>query len=153
MANVKYIEVYWKLGDMGRPRKISDRCIPRSPSAFSQSDQELNCLLINSHLANSADPDKRAQMIGLIWVYLSRNGHNNHFCVARPSPIIEPRQANLVLVAYASRESRGTFRQKARSLAPLNGWACAVTICHDGMLEDTNSLGAAQLYGKISSDQ
>ena len=57
-----------------------------------------------------------------------------------------PRQANLVLIAYASSESRGTFRQKARSLAPLNGWACAVKICHDGMLEDTNSLDGAHLY-------
>ena len=56
-----------------------------------------------------------------------------------------PRQANLVLIAYASSESSGTFRQKARSLAPLNGWACAVKICHDGMLEDTNSLDAAQI--------
>ena len=55
-----------------------------------------------------------------------------------------PRQANLVLIAYASSESRGTFRQKARSLVPLNGWACAVKICHDGMLEDTNSLDGAQ---------
>ena len=78
-----------------------------------------------------------------------------------------PRQANLVLSAYASSEgsgepahpavspepsllahtsseSRGTFRQKARSIAPLKGWACAVKVCHDGMLEDTNSLGAAQ---------
>ena len=77
-------------------------------------------------------------------------------------------QANLVLIAYeraakvqaslcihavspepplldhTSIESRGTFRQKVRSLAPLNGWACAVKICHDGMLEDTNSLDAAQ---------
>ena len=88
--------------------------------------------------------------------------------------LIGPRQANLVLIAYASsegsgepahsrslriravspeapllahtsNESRGTFRQKARSLAPLNGWACAVKIFHDGMLEDTNSLDAAQL--------
>ena len=42
-------------------------------------------------------------------------------------------------------ESRGTFRQKARSLAPLNGWACTVKICHDGMLEDTNSLDGAQI--------
>ena len=50
------------------------------------------------------------------------------------------------LLAHTSSESRGTFRQKARSLAPLNGWACAVKICHDGMLEDTNSLGAAQAY-------
>ena len=37
------------------------------------------------------------------------------------------------LLAYTSSESRGTFRQKARSLAPLNGWACAVKICHDGI--------------------
>ena len=47
------------------------------------------------------------------------------------------------LLAHTSSESRGTFRQKARSLAPLNGWACAVKICDDGMLEDTNSLDAA----------
>ena len=84
-------------------------------------------------------------------------------------PIVNgPRHANLVLIAYASSEgsgepahprslartsaarstsseSRGTFRQKARSLASLNGWACAVKICHDGMLEDTNSLDEAQL--------
>ena len=49
------------------------------------------------------------------------------------------------LLAHTSSESRGTFRQKARSLAPLNGWACAVEVCHDGMLEDTNSLDGAQL--------
>ena len=49
------------------------------------------------------------------------------------------------LLAHTSSESRGTFRQKARSLAPVNGWACAVKICHDGMLEDTNSLDGAQL--------
>ena len=48
------------------------------------------------------------------------------------------------LLAHTSSELRGTFRQKARSLAPLNGWACAVKICHDGMLEDTNSLDGAQ---------
>ena len=50
-----------------------------------------------------------------------------------------------LLLAHTSSESRGTFRQKARSLALLNGWACAVKICHDGMLEDTNSLDGAQL--------
>ena len=49
------------------------------------------------------------------------------------------------LLANASSESRGTFRQKARSLAPLNGWACTVKICHDGMLEDTNSLDGAHI--------
>ena len=51
------------------------------------------------------------------------------------------------LLAHTSSESRGTFRQKARSLAPLNGWACAVKICHDGLLEDTNSLDAAHWTG------
>ena len=49
------------------------------------------------------------------------------------------------LLAHTSFESRGTFRQKARSLAPLNDWACAVKVCHDGMLEDTNSLDRAQI--------
>ena len=48
-------------------------------------------------------------------------------------------------LAHTSSESRGTFRQKARSLAPLNGWACAVKICHEGMLEGTNSLDEAHM--------
>ena len=51
------------------------------------------------------------------------------------------------LLAHTGSESRGTVRQKARSLAPLNGWACAVKICHDGMLEDTNSLDGAHKVG------
>ena len=54
------------------------------------------------------------------------------------------------LLAHTSSGSRGTFRQKARSLAPLNGWACAVKVCHDGMLEDTNSLGGAHLRVNIA---
>ena len=53
------------------------------------------------------------------------------------------------LLAPTSSESRGTFRQKTRSLAPLIGWACAVKVCHDGMLEDTNSLDGAHI---ITSD-
>ena len=53
------------------------------------------------------------------------------------------------LLAHTSSESRGTFRQKPRSVASLNGWACAVKICHDGMLEDTNSLDAAQIAALI----
>ena len=84
-----------------------------------------------------------------------------------------PRQANLVLIADASSEgsaslriravspepplladtsseSRGIFRQKARSLTPLNGWTCAVKICHDGMLEDTDSLDAPHLFVFVS---
>ena len=53
------------------------------------------------------------------------------------------------LLAHTSSESSGTFRQKARSLASLNGWACAVKTCRDGMLEDTNSLDGAHLILKI----
>ena len=49
------------------------------------------------------------------------------------------------LLAHTSSESRGTFRHKTRSLAPLNGWACTVKICHDGMLEDTNSLDVTHI--------
>ena len=49
------------------------------------------------------------------------------------------------LLAHTSSESRGTFRQKARSFAPLNGWVCAIKICNDGMLEDTNSLDGAHI--------
>ena len=49
------------------------------------------------------------------------------------------------LLAHTRSKSSGTFRQKARSLAPLNGWACAVEICQDGMLEDTNSLDGAHI--------
>ena len=49
------------------------------------------------------------------------------------------------LLAHTSSESRGTFRYIARSPAPLNGWAWAVKIWHDGMLEDTNSLDGARL--------
>ena len=58
----------------------------------------------------------------------------------------------LSLLAHTSSESRRTFRQKARSLALLNGWACAVKVCHDGMLEDKNSLDGAHLisFGFLS---
>ena len=56
------------------------------------------------------------------------------------------------LLAHTSSESRGTFRQKARSLAPLNGWACAVKICHDGMLEDTNSLDGALIFVSCNNE-
>ena len=55
------------------------------------------------------------------------------------------------LLAHTGSESRGIFRQKAKSLAPLNGWACAVKICHDGMLEDTNSLDGAHIISNPDS--
>ena len=49
------------------------------------------------------------------------------------------------LLTHRSCESRGTFRQKTRFLTPLNGWVRAVKICHDGMLEDTNSFDAPHI--------
>ena len=55
------------------------------------------------------------------------------------------------LLAHTSSESRGTLRQIARSLAPLNGWTCPVKICHDGMLEDTNSLDAAHVLSLLQA--
>ena len=57
-----------------------------------------------------------------------------------------------LLVAHTSSESRETFRQKARSPAPLNGWACAVKIYHGGMLEDTNSLDAALMMTTFTTN-
>ena len=56
------------------------------------------------------------------------------------------------LLAHTNSESRGNFRQKTRSLAPLNGWTCAVEICHDGMLEETNSLDGAHICKLKKSD-
>ena len=56
------------------------------------------------------------------------------------------------LLAHRSSESRGIFRQKARSLVSLNGWACAVKVCHDGMLEDTNSLDGAHSVSCAESE-
>ena len=63
---------------------------------------------------------------------------SSEFCIRAVSP--EP-----PLLAHRNTESRGTFRQKARSLAPLNDRACAFKICHHGMLEDTNSLDGAHV--------
>ena len=90
-----------------------------------------------------------------IWTYQTRHylGHVKRLWYLSPMRAAKV-QASLricavspepPLLAHKSSESRGTFRQKARSLAPLNGWACAVKTCHDGMFEDTNSLEGAHL--------
>ena len=63
---------------------------------------------------------------------------------------IHPVSPEPSLLSHTSSESRGTFRQKARSLAPLNGWACAVKNCHNGILEDTNSLDRAHIIAIIA---
>ena len=76
-----------------------------------------------------------------IWTVSSEFGsyrlcEQRRFRRASPEPL---------LLAHISSESRGPFRQKARSLASLNGWAWAVKTCRDWMLEDTNSLDGAHI--------
>ena len=108
-----------------------------------QSDQHLCCLLLIIYI-DSMD------CIKWIW-YLSPM----RAAKVQASLRIRAVSPEPSLPAHTSSESRGTFRQKARSLAPLNGLACAVKMCHDGMLEDTNSLHAARIIPILgqSSDQ
>ena len=53
----------------------------------------------------------------------------------------------LSLLAYTSSVKRNL--QTERSQAPLNVWACAVKICHDGMLEETNSFDGAHIQRSL----
>ena len=79
----------------------------------------------------------RVKRIWYLWpMRVAKVQASLRICAVSPEP---------PLLAHTSSESRGTFRQKTRSLATLNGWACAVKICHDGMLEDTNSLDGAHI--------
>ena len=119
---------------------------------------------------DSEDSDQTGWMPRLIWVFDGCTGHFVGFVMRRLKYILymdrvkriwylSPMRAAKVqaslriravspepsLLAHTSSESRGTVRQKAWSLAPLNGWACAVKTCHDGMLEDTNSLDAVHM--------
>ena len=90
-------------------------------------------------------PDDQLDRVKRIWYLSPMRAAKVQASLRIPAVSPEPS-----LLAHTSSESRGTFRQKARSLASLNGWTCAVEICHDGMLEDTNSLDGAQL--SFSSD-
>ena len=103
--------------------------------AFTKSSNQINYICsLGKNICNDLDRVKR------IW-YLSPM----RAAKVQASLRIRAVSPEPSLLAHTSSESRGTFRQKARSLAPLNGWACAVKICHDGMLEDTNSLDGAHL--------
>ena len=95
-----------------------------------------------------------------VWLSLEQT-RNIILCMDRVEPVwyLSPMRAVKVVASlriravspepplhtHTSSESRGTFRQKARPLAPLNGWACAFKICHDGILEDTNLLDGARI--------
>ena len=112
---------------------MSDCRFGISPVNYPDPDQGLHCLPFSLHY--QMDRVKR------IW-YLSPM----RAAKVQASLRIRAVSPEPSLLAHTSSESRGSFRQKARSLAPLNGWACAVKICHDGMLEDINSLDAAQMH-------
>ena len=131
----------WDLGKQCRPRSEAAECCISSGSTLFAYGIFFNPYKPSRLFHPYMDRVKR------IW-YLSpmraaKVQASLRICAVSPEP---------PLLAHTSSESRGTFRQKARSLAPLNGWACAVKICHDGMLEDTNSLdGAHILNGSIFS--
>ena len=79
-------------------------------------------------IANSVDPDQTApDRVKRIWYLSPMRAAKVQASLRIRSVSPEPS-----LLAHTSSESRGTFRQKTRSLAPLNGWACAVKICHYG---------------------
>ena len=102
--------------------------------------------MIRSKCASPADPWSHPKSPAYHWGRVKRIWYISPMRAAKVQASLRIRAVSPEppLLAHTSSELRGTFRQKARSLAPLNGWACAVKICHDGMLEDTNSLDAAQ---------
>ena len=104
------------------------------------------CTVLLSDYMTSADTDHTCQQLH----YLDRVKRIGNLSPMRAAKVQASLRIRAVspepsLLAHTSSESRGTFRHKAKSLAPLSGWACAVKICHDGMLEDTNSLDGAHL--------
>ena len=90
--------------------------------------------ILHNHIHLHMDRVKRIWYLSHIWA--AKVQASLRIRAVSPEPL---------LLAHISSESRGTFRQKARSLAPLNGWACAVKICHDRMLKDTNLLDRAHI--------
>ena len=128
--------------------------------------RSLYCVITFYHKCNNEKPiifSRDAKFENFMRCFMARQDYFT--CFEQSRTLCGPRQANSPmraakvqaslriravspeppLLAHTSSESRGTFRQKARSLASLNGWACAVKTCHYGMLEDTNSLDGAHV--------
>ena len=104
-------------------------------------------------LNSSDESNHQLGRVKRIWYLSPMRAASSEFGTYRPceqrrfrraSASAQSRQ-NLRCSLIRAMSQRETFRQKARSLAPLNDWAYAVKICHYGMLEDTNSLDGAQL--------
>ena len=73
-------------------------------------------------------------------------GRSTHICLIDYAILINWARPFSI---WAASSEFGTYRlceqwakrdlqTESQILAPLNGWTCAVKICHDGMLEDTN---------------
>ena len=55
-------------------------------------------------------------------------------------------QASLTFAARSYKQwVKRNLQTESQTLAPLNGWTCAVKTCHNRMLDDTNWLDAAHL--------
>ena len=92
----------------------------------------------------------RGSFMSIVWHYMDRVKRIWYLSPMRAAKVQASLRIRAVspepsLLAHTRSESREAFRQKARSLAPLNGWVCAVKVCHDGMFEDTNSLDGAHM--------
>ena len=102
-----------------------------------------DCIIAPEAISSEAISNNHLGRVKWIW-YLSPM----RAAKVQASLRIHPVSPEPPLLAHTSSESRGTFRQKARSLASMSGWACVVKICHDGMLEDTNDV--AQLINTMT---
>ena len=137
-----------------------------SPSSSSLTDKftcmQIHCpvyevLFLQKTGIYSYDPDRSVRVRSEILNHMDRVKRIWYLSPMREAKVQASLRIRAVspepsLLAHTSSESRGTFRQKARSLAPLNGWACAVKMCHDGMLEDTNSLDGAHMVPNMFSN-
>ena len=118
--------------------------------SFSVISPVLTNLILHTLILPVGQIKKNYNTLSIHWLYMDRVKGIWYLSPMRAAKVQASLRIRAVtpepsLLAHTSSESRGTFRQKARSLAPLNGWACAVKICHDGMLEDTNSLDGAHM--------
>ena len=142
--NVCFERIHWRNSMLQSRQLTPARCISCHPH-----DAVWTCRVYKFMAHNWFPVECIASNLTIYQVYMDRVKRIWYLSPMRAAKVQASLRIRAVspepsLLAHTSSESRGTFRQKTRSLAPLNGWTCAVEICHDGMLEDTNSLDGAQ---------
>ena len=85
--------------------------------AYANQKHRLHCPLCDGNILHLDDLGRVKRIWYLLPMRAAKVQASLRIRAVSPEPL---------LLAHASSESRGTFRQKARSLASLNGWACAV---------------------------